>query len=201
MLSRNSVEVGCAVLVRDLARGPVVASVVEPELAAVSDRAADHRAAVHASVGSASDRVLSAVEPINGRRVLTRFRMPLLQSIDQVTGLPVRRDQPVRYEKRRPGELVHMDVKKLGQIPDGGGWRARGRGSAQDRKAHVVRTRSKRSGAASSRGYRYLHHVVNDHLRLAFSEIHPGERTDTVIGFWNRPWCSSQTRASRPSRS
>src|SRR6478735_413026 len=64
-------------------------------------------------------------------RVLARYRMPLLAHLDQATGLPMRRPRPVRYEAHRPGELVHVYIKKLGRIPDGGGWRAHGRGSAQ----------------------------------------------------------------------
>lgn len=58
-----------------------------------------------------------------------RYRMPLLTNIDQATGLPVRKPKPVRYEATAPGELVHVDIKKLGRIPDGEGWRAHGRGS------------------------------------------------------------------------
>lgn len=64
-------------------------------------------------------------------RVLARYRMPLLARTDQVTGLPVRRTAPVRYEKSAPGELVHVAIKKLGRIPDGGGWRVHGRGRAE----------------------------------------------------------------------
>ncbi|MDM7887890.1 IS481 family transposase [Curtobacterium sp. RHCJP20] len=119
-------------------------------------------------------------------RVLARFRMPLLRNIDQATGLPVRRPAPVRYEKSRPGELVHVDIKKQGRIPDGGGWRAHGRGSAQDRAAGVVRDRAARRGARASRGFRCLHHAVDDHSRLAYSEIHDDERKDTAAGFWVR---------------
>jgi len=119
-------------------------------------------------------------------RVLARFRMPLLRNIDQATGLPVRRPAPVRYEKSRPGELVHVDIKKQGRIPDGGGWRAHGRGSAQDRAAGVVRDRAARGGARGSRGFRYLHHAVDDHSRLAYSEIHDNELGVTAAGFWAR---------------
>jgi len=119
-------------------------------------------------------------------RVLDRFRMPLLQNIDQATGLPVRRPKPARYEKSLPGELVHVDIKKLGRIPEGGGWRAHGRGSVQDRAAGVIRTRAKRAGAAGSRGYRYLHHAVDDYSRLAYSEILADERKETAAGFWKR---------------
>lgn len=54
-------------------------------------------------------------------RVLQRYRMPRLDHIDQATGLPIRKPKPLRYEMTRPGELVHVDIKKLGRIPDGGG--------------------------------------------------------------------------------
>ena len=119
-------------------------------------------------------------------RVLARYRMPLLTHVDQATGLPVRRPAPVRYEVPAPGDLVHVDIKKLGRIPDGGGWRAHGRGSAQDRKNGAARDRAARAGAAASRGYRYLHHAVDDHSRLAYSEILPDERKETAAGFWRR---------------
>jgi len=119
-------------------------------------------------------------------RVLTRYRMPLLTHLDQATGLPVRKAAAVRYEASGPGELVHVDIKKLGRIPDGGGWRAHGRGSAQDRKAGAARDRAARAGAAGSRGYRYLHNAVDDYSRLAYSEILADERKETAAGFWTR---------------
>lgn len=72
-------------------------------------------------------------------RVLERYGMPLLAHVDRATGLPVRQPKPVRYEKAAPGDLVHVDIKKLGRIPDGGEWRVHGRGSAQDRAAHSTR--------------------------------------------------------------
>jgi transposase InsO family protein len=119
-------------------------------------------------------------------RVLARYRMPLLTHLDQATGLPVRRPKPVRYEKRKPGELVHVDIKKLGIIPDGGGWRLHGRGSAQDRRAGVARDRAARRGASPSRGYVFLHHAVDDCTRLAYSERLADERKETAAGFWER---------------
>lgn len=119
-------------------------------------------------------------------RVLARYRMPLLTHLDQATGLPVRRPKPVRYEKQTPGELVHVDIKKLGLIPDGGGWRAHGRGSAQDRRVHAARTRAKRQGASPSRGYVFLHHAVDDCTRLAYSEPLADERKETAARFWQR---------------
>jgi transposase InsO family protein len=78
----------------------------------------------------------------------------------------------VRYERQRPGELVHMDVKKLGRIPDGGGWRAHGLAATKAAK-------SKRAGA----GYDYVHSLIDDHSRLAYSEVLPDEKGATCAAF------------------
>jgi transposase InsO family protein len=107
-------------------------------------------------------------------RILARYRMPLLAHLDRATGVVVRRARPVRYERSLPGELVHIDIKKLGRIPDGGGHRMLGR------------TAGNRNNKKRGRGYAFVHHAVDDHSRLAFSEIHTDERKDTVIGFWVR---------------
>ena len=110
-------------------------------------------------------------------RILRRHDVPRLCECDPLTGDVIRASKTtaVRYERGRPGELVHMDVKKIGRIPDGGGWRAHGRqmGSTSARKNAPV-------------GYDYVHSVVDDHSRLAFSEIHSDERADTVAGFFAR---------------
>lgn len=119
-------------------------------------------------------------------RVLNRFRMPKLAHLDQATGLPVRKPAPVRYERAHPGDLVHVDIKKLGKIPDGGGWKAYGRGSEQHHRALQATNKAARAGASPSRGYRYLHHAVDDHSRLVYSEILENERQDTAAGFWVR---------------
>jgi transposase InsO family protein len=119
-------------------------------------------------------------------RVLARYQMPLLAHLDQATGLPVRKPRPVRYEAAAPGDLVHVDIKKLGRIPEGGGWRAFGRDSAQNRRNGVETTRAKRAGAPSSRGYVFLHHAVDDYSRLAYSEQLPDERKETAANFWLR---------------
>ena len=76
-----------------------------------------------------------------------------------------------RYERELPGELVHVDVKKLGRIPDGGGWRLHGR--------------SKEVGGRGV-GYDFVHAAVDDHSRLAYAEIHPDERSETCAGFLRR---------------
>jgi transposase InsO family protein len=107
-------------------------------------------------------------------RVIARHGLPLLRDLDALTGQPVRRGprSRVRYERQRPGELVHIDVKKLGRIPDGGGWRAHGRGPKP-----VIRR---------AQGYDYVHSAVDDHSRLAYSEIHPDERGLTCARFLER---------------
>lgn len=106
-------------------------------------------------------------------RVLARYRMPRLSHVDQATGLPVRKPHPARYEKALPGQLVHVDIKKLGRIPDGGGHRKLGRAAGN---------RDRRNGV----GYAFLHHAVDDCSRLAYSEILADERRETAAGFWLR---------------
>lgn len=76
-------------------------------------------------------------------RVLRRRGMPLLHDLDPLTGQVIRASKitTVRYERARPGELVHMDVKKLGRLPDGGGWRVFG-GTRANHRAFTATTRS-----------------------------------------------------------
>ncbi|CAN5242833.1 IS481-like element ISMsm9 family transposase [soil metagenome] len=106
--------------------------------------------------------------------VLGRYRMPLLRHLDQNTGLTVRRPAPIRYEHSAPGDLVHVDIKKLGRIPDGGGHRKFGR------------TIGNRHNKKRGRGYAFLHHAVDDHSRVAYSEILDDERKETAAAFWKR---------------
>jgi transposase InsO family protein len=110
-------------------------------------------------------------------RVLARRGQPRLAALDPMTGEVIRASKvtAVRYERSRPGELVHMDVKKLARIPDGGGWRAHGRaaGSTSRDRATVV-------------GYDYVHSLVDDHSRLAYSEIHADEKGVTCAAFLTR---------------
>jgi len=94
--------------------------------------------------------------------VLRRHQMSRLAHLDRPTGTPI------RYERERPGELVHVDVKKLGRIPRGGGWRIRGRSSA-----------TKHRGG----GYDYLHAALDDHSRVAYVEVHSDERGETCARF------------------
>jgi transposase InsO family protein len=98
----------------------------------------------------------------------------------------VRKPKPHRYEAAAPGELVLVDIKKLGRIPDGGGWRMFGRNSAQHRRSLAGRSRAARSGASPARGWVFLHHAVDDHSRLVYSEQLHDERKETAAGFWLR---------------
>ena len=111
-------------------------------------------------------------------RVLVRRGISRLRDID-VSGEDLR-EPVVRYEWARPGDLVHVDVKKLGRIPDGGGWRAHGRGSAQ----HQASERAKHAGARG--GYVYLHTALDDHSRLAYTEELLDEKGATAAAFWAR---------------
>lgn len=106
-------------------------------------------------------------------RILRRHGVPRLGDCDPITGKPIRahRMSPRRYEHPAPGDLVHVDVKKVGRIPGGGGWRAHGRSEA-------VRGRGI--------GYDYVHAAVDDHSRLAYAEVLPDERGTTTAGFLTR---------------
>jgi transposase InsO family protein len=110
-------------------------------------------------------------------RILRRHDVPRLAVCDPMTGEVIRASKTtaVRYERARPGELVHMDVKKIGRIPDGGGWRARGR--------QIGRTAAQKKARI---GYDYIHSVVDDHSRLAYSEILEDEKAPTCVAFFTR---------------
>jgi transposase InsO family protein len=110
-------------------------------------------------------------------RILKRHGAPKLASCDPMTGEVIRASKTtaVRYERDRPGELVHMDVKKIGRIPDGGGWRAHGREmgkSSAHKKARI--------------GFDFVHSMVDDHSRFAYSEILPDEQAATCAAFFAR---------------
>lgn len=102
-----------------------------------------------------------AMAPSTVHAVLARHGLSRLSRLDRVTG------DVIRYERDHPGELIHVDVKKLGRIPDGGGWRVHGRGNA----------------ARSRRGYDFLHVAVDDHTRIAFVQIRPDEKGTTCAEF------------------
>ena len=110
-------------------------------------------------------------------RVLARHGVPRLAMLDPITGQVIRASKAtaVRYEHPYPGSLVHMDVKKLGRIPDGGGWKALGRGADSIQRNRATRV-----------GFDYVHSLVDDHSRLAYSEALPDEKGPTCAGFLDR---------------
>jgi len=105
--------------------------------------------------------------------ILRRRGLPGLRDLDPMTGALIRSSKAaaVRYERDRPGELVHVDVKKLGRIPDGGGWRAHGRAAAP---------------RSAGGGFDFAHSAVDDHSRLAYSEVLADEKGTTCAGFMQR---------------
>jgi transposase InsO family protein len=125
------------------------------------------------------DRVaaVSGVAPRTVSRILARHARPPIAVLDPTTGLVIRAWQQSthRYERSRPGELIHVDVKKLGRIPDGGGWRSHGRAAQA-----APRARRQRAGAI---GFDYVHAAVDDHSRLAYAEVHPDETGETAAAF------------------
>jgi transposase InsO family protein len=117
-------------------------------------------------------------------RILTRYLCPPLRFTDPATGIRVRgRTRARRYEYACPGEMIHVDIKKLGRIPSGGGHRIHGRvhGEAISRARNLAEGRSKDRGQV--RGYTFLHHAVDDHSRFVYSEILPDETKESASTF------------------
>ncbi|MHC5795472.1 IS481 family transposase [Lacisediminihabitans sp. FW035] len=112
--------------------------------------------------------------------VLTRCRLNRLRHVDVRTGEPVR-----RYEHDKPGAMIHVDVKKLGNIPDGGGWRYVGRQQGdRNRGATPVTARNKYRQPLI--GTAFVHTVIDDHSRVAYAEIHGDEKAETAVGVLKR---------------
>ncbi len=116
-------------------------------------------------MGPARIGLICGVPASTVHRVLVRHGLNRLRWMDRPTGRVIR-----RYEKDHPGELLHVDVKKIGKIPPGGGWWAHGRGKVKPRRV----------------GYSYLHVAVDDHSRLAYVEAHDDETAATTAGFLQR---------------
>ena len=106
------------------------------------------------------------------QKILNRAGIGRLDRGDRATASKL----VVRYQWDQPGDLIHVDVKKLAGIPTGGGWRTRERGyegeQARDRKGHI--------------GYRYIHSAVDDRTRIVYSEVLSDEKAVTAAGFWVR---------------
>jgi transposase InsO family protein len=116
------------------------------------------------------------VAPATVHAVLRRCRLNRLFHVDRATGEPIR-----RYEHATPGSLLHVDVKKLGNIPDGGGWRYTGRAQGdKNRAATPGKPRNKHHNPKM--GTAFVHTVLDDHSRVAYAEIHDDETAETAIG-------------------
>ena len=112
-------------------------------------------------------------------KVIIRNHRPRISDLDKATRCVV------RYERDRPGELVHVDIKKLGRIPDGGGWRTVGRHQG---KVHRNPYRHRVGGGKQvhTLGYDYLHIAVDDRSRIAYAEVLPDEGRDSAAAFMQR---------------
>lgn len=137
----------------------------------LAERIVARRLAEH--VGARELSALLGVPASTIGAVLRRAGVPHLAHLDRLTGELVRgrRHSDLRYEHDRPGSLLHVDVKKLGKIPPGGGWRVHGR-RAQVRGRGL--------------GWDYVHVAVDDHTRLAYAEVLPDERATTCAQFLHR---------------
>jgi len=123
--------------------------------------------------GPARIGYLLGIQPSTVHKVLSRFGLAKLSWLDRATGRVIR-----RYEHEKPGDMIHVDIKKLGRIPDGGGHRVMDRAAGKKNK----------TGTAANRrpGYAYLHNAVDDHSRFAYTEILEDEKKETAAGFWER---------------
>jgi len=150
------------------------------------DRSSRPHASPNQTPAVTEDRVVQARQELRGgperiaeatgvpartvTRILRRRQVPRLAECDPLTGAPIRasRRTTIRYEHPYAGSLVHVDVKKIGRIPAGGGWRAHGR--SEDVRGRGI-------------GYDYVHVAVDDHSRLAYAEILPDEKGPTCAEF------------------
>ncbi|WP_371749971.1 IS481 family transposase [Streptomyces sp. NBC_01283] len=118
-------------------------------------------------IGPQRIAVRSHIAASTVHRILRDHHLPPLATLDRATGRPIR-----RYERKRPGELLHIDVKKLGRIPDGGGHRVLGRAAGRKNRDRA--------------GLAYLHTALDDRSRLAYTEDLPDEKAATCAGFLQR---------------
>lgn len=138
---------------------------------------------------------LFMVSPVPARKWADRYRaegatgmkdrssrVNRLSRIGRVTGEPLR-----RYEHDRPGSLIHVDVTKFGNIPDGGGWRFVGKQQGDwNRQATARRTGQRNSRSEPRLGTAFVHTVLDDHSRVAYAEIHSDEKAVTAISVLER---------------
>lgn len=114
-------------------------------------------------------------------RVLSRYRLARLRWLDRPTGRVIR-----RMNSEAPGDLVHVDVKKLGKIPAGGGWRKLGRTAGKRNSVADKSTGLRGRNGDPARGYHFLHTAIDAYSRLAYSEMLSDECKQTAADFWKR---------------
>lgn len=128
----------------------------------------------HAGAAALADELNLPASTVGA--VLRRWAVPRLAEVDRITGELLRsRATDERYEHPRPGDLLHVDVKKLGRIPAGGGWRLDGARTPDHRRSKHVAV-----------GFDYVHVAVDDHSRAVYAEIHDDERAGTCAAFLHR---------------
>ena len=140
---------------------------------------------------TAGDRVEAIVKLRRLRFTAAEIAETLGMALSTVSGILTRSgmgklgrlglERPVRYERSRPGELVHIDVKKLGRIKGGAGWRVRG-GPQHYNASYTDRAGRRRKTV----GYEYVHVAVDDYSRLAYAEVLADEKASSAIGFLRR---------------
>jgi transposase InsO family protein len=110
-------------------------------------------------------------------KVLARCQISRLSGLDRVSGEPVR-----RYEHDHPGSLIHVDVKKLGNVPGGGGWRYVGRAQGKRNRTVTAHRTGQRNQTFRHplTGTAFIHTVLDDHSRVAYAEIHDDESQHTA---------------------
>jgi transposase InsO family protein len=124
---------------------------------------------------------LTGVAPSTAHRVLIRCHLNRLAHVDRATGEPVR-----RYEHEHPGAMLHVDVKKLGNIPEGGGWRFVGRFQGDRNRARSDPHRRTGKNRGPLLGHAFVHTVIDDHSRVAYAEVHDDETAATAVGVLRR---------------
>ena len=128
---------------------------------------------------------LVGVAPSTVHRVLVRCRLNRLAHVDRATGEPVR-----RYEHDRPGAMLHVDVKKYGNIPDGGGWRFVSRVQGKQNRA-ATRGKARSIHHCPKLGHAFVHTVLDQRSRVAYAEVHDDETPP--------PACSAEPSPGSPS--
>lgn len=136
----------------------------------------------------------TGIAPSTVHRILTSARVNRLAHVDRATGEPVR-----RYEHDHPGSLIHVDVKKLGNIPDGGGWRFVGRAQGS-RNRSTTPSKPRNQYRQVLMKHAFVHTVIDDHTRIAYAEVHDDETADTAVGVLTRAVAWFNTRGINVER-